>query len=72
MLDIKGVDVVKVVFVVGIMILYVFGEGAGVGVSFVGLKGLTYGLLVILVIVVYNILEGLVVSMVFFLRGVFF
>lgn len=39
MLDVKGVDVFKMILVVLIMILYLFGEGFGVGVFFVGLKG---------------------------------
>lgn len=70
MLDIKGAEAAKVVLVVGIMTLHAFGEGAGVGVSFAGSKGLTQGLLVTLAIAVHNIPEGLAVSMVLSSRGV--
>ncbi|KAL2899735.1 hypothetical protein RDABS01_024817 [Bienertia sinuspersici] len=41
MLDIKGADAAKVVLVIGIMTLHAFGEGAGVGVSFAGSRGLS-------------------------------
>ncbi|CAL5384947.1 unnamed protein product [Camellia sinensis] len=64
MLDIKGADATKAILLVGIMTLHSFGEGSGVGVSFVGSKGLSQGLLVTLAIVVRNIPEGLAVSMV--------
>ncbi|KAH9622393.1 hypothetical protein KSS87_023327 [Heliosperma pusillum] len=70
MLDIKGADAAKVVLVVGIMTLHAFGEGAGVGVSFAGSKGLSQGLLVTLAIAVHNIPEGLAVSMMLASRGV--
>ncbi|KAF9620122.1 hypothetical protein IFM89_010772 [Coptis chinensis] len=39
MLDIKGADANKVILVIGIMTFHSFGEGSGVGVSFVGSKG---------------------------------
>ncbi|KAJ4893158.1 putative zinc transporter [Raphanus sativus] len=55
MLDIKGADAAKVVLVIGIMTLHLFGEGSGVGVSFAA---------------VHNIPEGLAVSMVLASRGV--
>ena len=70
MLDIKGADASKVTLVVGIMTLHSFGEGSGVGVSFVGSKGLSQGLLVNIAIAVHNIPEGLAVSMVLSSRGV--
>ncbi|XP_037403685.1 putative zinc transporter At3g08650 isoform X1 [Triticum dicoccoides] len=70
MLDIKGADASKVILVVGIMTLHSFGEGSGVGVSFVGSKGLSQGLLVTIAIAVHNIPEGLAVSMVLSSRGV--
>lgn len=70
MLDIKGADATKVILVVGIMTLHSFGEGAGVGVSFAGSKGLSQGILVTLAIAVHNIPEGLAVSMVLASRGV--
>ncbi|VAH15560.1 unnamed protein product [Triticum turgidum subsp. durum] len=70
MLDIKGADASKVILVVGIMTLHSFGEGSGVGVSFVGSKGLSQGLLVTVAIAVHNIPEGLAVSMVLSSRGV--
>ncbi|PHT60534.1 putative zinc transporter [Capsicum baccatum] len=70
MLDIKGADAAKVILVVGIMTLHSFGEGAGVGVSFAGSKGLSQGILVTLAIAVHNIPEGLAVSMVLASRGV--
>ncbi|KAJ8573590.1 hypothetical protein K7X08_010101 [Anisodus acutangulus] len=70
MLDIKGSDAAKVILVVGIMTLHSFGEGAGVGVSFAGSKGLSQGILVTLAIAVHNIPEGLAVSMVLASRGV--
>ncbi|VFQ75936.1 unnamed protein product [Cuscuta campestris] len=70
MLDIKGADAAKAVLVVGIMTLHSFGEGAGVGVSFAGSKGLSQGLLVTLAIAVHNIPEGLAVSMVLASKGV--
>ncbi|XP_019186402.1 PREDICTED: putative zinc transporter At3g08650 [Ipomoea nil] len=70
MLDIKGADAAKAVLVVGIMTLHSFGEGAGVGVSFAGSKGLSQGVLVTLAIAVHNIPEGLAVSMVLASKGV--
>ncbi|CAH9122913.1 unnamed protein product [Cuscuta epithymum] len=70
MLDIKGADAAKAVLVIGIMTLHSFGEGAGVGVSFAGSKGLSQGLLVTLAIAVHNIPEGLAVSMVLASKGV--
>ncbi|KAK4773085.1 hypothetical protein SAY87_028104 [Trapa incisa] len=70
MLDIKGADATKIVLVVGIMTLHSFGEGSGVGVSFVGPKGFSQGLMVTLAIAVHNIPEGLAVSMVLSSRGV--
>ncbi|XP_021767461.1 putative zinc transporter At3g08650 [Chenopodium quinoa] len=70
MLDIKGADAAKVVLVIGIMTLHAFGEGAGVGVSFAGSRGLSQGLLVTLAIAVHNIPEGLAVSMMLASRGV--
>lgn len=70
MLDIKGADAAKVVLVIGIMTLHAFGEGAGVGVSFAGSRGLSQGLLVTLAIAVHNIPEGLAVSMMLSSRGV--
>ncbi|XP_021723322.1 putative zinc transporter At3g08650 [Chenopodium quinoa] len=70
MLDIKGADATKVVLVIGIMTLHAFGEGAGVGVSFAGSRGLSQGLLVTLAIAVHNIPEGLAVSMMLASRGV--
>lgn len=70
MLDIKGADAAKVILVVGIMTLHSFGEGAGVGVSYAGSKGLSQGILVTLAIAVHNIPEGLAVSMVLASRGV--
>ncbi|CAN4110339.1 unnamed protein product [Withania somnifera] len=69
-LDIKGADAAKVILVVGIMTLHSFGEGAGVGVSFAGSKGVSQGILVTLAIAVHNIPEGLAVSMVLASRGV--
>ncbi|VAH03477.1 unnamed protein product [Triticum turgidum subsp. durum] len=51
-------------------ILEQHGEGSGVGVSFVGSKGLSQGLLVTIAIAVHNIPEGLAVSMVLSSRGV--
>ncbi|XP_047307988.1 putative zinc transporter At3g08650 [Impatiens glandulifera] len=70
MLDIKGADAARAILVVGIMTLHSFGEGAGVGVSFAGSKGLSQGILVTLAIAVHNIPEGLAVSMVLASRGV--
>ncbi|KAK4800343.1 hypothetical protein SAY86_020830 [Trapa natans] len=70
MLDIQGADATKIVLIVGIMTLHSFGEGSGVGVSFVGPKGFSQGLMVTLAIAVHNIPEGLAVSMVLLSRGV--
>ena len=70
MLDLKGADAARVVLVIGIMTLHAFGEGAGVGVSFAGSRGLSQGLLVTLAIAVHNIPEGLAVSMMLASKGV--
>ena len=57
MLYIKGADARKMVLLIGIMTLHSFSEGSGVGVSFVGSKGLSQVVLVTIAIIVHNILE---------------
>ncbi|GBG58764.1 hypothetical protein CBR_g164 [Chara braunii] len=69
-LDLQGADARKMVIVVAIMTLHAFGEGAGVGVSFAGPKGLPQGLMVTIAIGIHNIPEGLAVALVLVSKGV--
>ncbi|CAG2161871.1 unnamed protein product [Oppiella nova] len=70
LMSLEGVNAHKAVLIVAIMTLHAFGEGAGVGVSFAGPRGLPQGLLVTIAIAVHNIPEGLAVSMVLSSKGV--
>lgn len=52
LMSLEGVNARKAALIVAIMTLHAFGEGAGVGVSFAGPRGLPQGLLVTIAIAV--------------------
>jgi ZIP family zinc transporter len=64
----NDMDARKALLIVGVMTMHSFTEGVGVGVSFGG--GLGLGLFITLAIAVYNIPEGLAISLVLVPRGV--
>lgn len=66
--NLKGVNALKALMIVGVMTIHSFAEGIGVGVSFSG--GKDFGIFVATAIAVHNIPEGLAISIVLIPRGV--
>ena len=64
-----GAKAKRLILIVGIMAAHAIGEGCGVGVSFVGEKGLAQGTLTTLAIGVHNIPEGMAKATVLISQG---
>ena len=64
-----GAKAKRLILIVGIMAAHAIGEGCGVGVSFVGEKGLSQGTLTTLAIGVHNIPEGMAKATVLISQG---
>lgn len=67
--NVKGNRARRLVLMIGIMAAHAVGEGCGVGVSFVGERGWTQGVLTTLAIGVHNIPEGLAKATVLVSQG---
>lgn len=66
---VHGQQAKRLVLIVGIMAAHAMGEGCGVGVSFVGDKGFSQGILTTIAIGVHNIPEGMAKATVLVSQG---